>query len=484
MCLPYGRDVTLTDASPGAAAADEVTPRESRRRRIARTLEAHRDLIVDPLAGATVLVVLARPGNPVATGLLGFAAFAGAAGVARRQAAQAALMPLMRHIQPFIAPFLAVLLVAGAEILTGRPHAGFLDLLAAFAASACLDRTLAALVGAPPPGSISAAYIGSPAGAARLARALAAGGSRQYHLAGRVSPDGTAGGAVDELGPLDELDSIVVRERIDVLVLGVEAPRAEVFARVVDGCLELPVRLVELPALFEEVFGHVATAEIDATWFECLACAPGRGGLSPLKRVLDVAGALVVLILLAPVVLVLVLLIRRDGGPGLFQQIRIGERGRPFRVYKLRTMTPESGREAQWAERDDPRVTRVGRFLRTTHLDEVPQLINVLRGEMSLVGPRPEQPEFVDRLERSLPFYQRRHLMRPGITGWAQIRCGYAGSDLGSAWKLCHDLYYAKHRSFGLDLLILCETMVTLVFEREPVLQPESFAYVLREPPR
>jgi lipopolysaccharide/colanic/teichoic acid biosynthesis glycosyltransferase len=103
---------------------------------------------------------------------------------------------------------------------------------------------------------------------------------------------------------------------------------------------------------------------------------------------------------------------------------------------------------------------------------------------MSLVGPRPEQPAFVDRLEQTLPFYQRRHLMRPGITGWAQVRCGYAGSDVGSAWKLCHDLYYAKHRSFGLDLLILCETLSTLLFEREPVLNPESFAYVLREPPR
>jgi lipopolysaccharide/colanic/teichoic acid biosynthesis glycosyltransferase len=147
-------------------------------------------------------------------------------------------------------------------------------------------------------------------------------------------------------------------------------------------------------------------------------------------------------------------------------------------------MTVASGREAQWAERDDPRVTRIGRFLRTAHLDELPQLINVLRGEMSLVGPRPEQPEFVDRLERTLPFYQRRHLMRPGITGWAQIRCGYAGSDHGSAWKLCHDLYYAKHRSLGLDVLILCETLSTLVFDREPVLRPESFAYVLREPPR
>jgi lipopolysaccharide/colanic/teichoic acid biosynthesis glycosyltransferase len=137
---------------------------------------------------------------------------------------------------------------------------------------------------------------------------------------------------------------------------------------------------------------------------------------------------------------------------------------------------------AQWASRDDPRITRVGAVLRATHLDELPQLVNVLRGEMSLVGPRPEQPEFVDRLERTLPFYQRRHLMRPGITGWAQIRCGYAGSDMGSAWKLCHDLYYVRHRSLGLDLLILCETFSTLLFRRDPVVEPDMFAAVAREP--
>jgi lipopolysaccharide/colanic/teichoic acid biosynthesis glycosyltransferase len=100
---------------------------------------------------------------------------------------------------------------------------------------------------------------------------------------------------------------------------------------------------------------------------------------------------------------------------------------------------------------------------------------------MSLVGPRPEQPEFVDRLEQILPFYQRRHLMRPGITGWAQVRCGYAGSDVGSAWKLCHDLYYAKHRSAGVDLLILGETLATLAFKREPVMRPENVAFVLAD---
>jgi lipopolysaccharide/colanic/teichoic acid biosynthesis glycosyltransferase len=182
-----------------------------------------------------------------------------------------------------------------------------------------------------------------------------------------------------------------------------------------------------------------------------------------------------------PLLPVLVLLIRRDGGPALFAQVRIGEGGHRFRLHKLRTMRVGSDASAQWACPDDPRITRIGAWLRRTHLDELPQLVNVLRGEMSLVGPRPEQPEFVDRLEQILPFYQRRHLMRPGITGWAQVRCGYAGSDVGSAWKLCHDLYYAKHRSAGVDLLILGETLATLAFKREPVMRPENVAFVLAD---
>lgn len=152
-------------------------------------------------------------------------------------------------------------------------------------------------------------------------------------------------------------------------------------------------------------------------------------------------------------------ILRRDGGSGIFRQERIGEGGRPFTLYKLRTMRPSSGADAQWAAINDPRVTPAGRLLRCTHVDELPQLFNVLRGEMSLVGPRPEQPAVVERLERNVPFYQRRHLIRPGITGWAQIRCGYARSESGSIWKHCHDLYYLKHRSIRVDLWILAVTV-------------------------
>ena len=128
-------------------------------------------------------------------------------------------------------------------------------------------------------------------------------------------------------------------------------------------------------------------------------------------------------------------------------------------MLKLRSMSVDAEANGpQWSKGEDTRVTRVGRLLRRTHIDELPQLWNVLRGDMTLVGPRPERPELVAQIERQYPHYTRRHLVKPGIAGWAQLRCGYAGSNLGTAWKLCHDLYYVKHRSFLGDLLILFET--------------------------
>jgi exopolysaccharide biosynthesis polyprenyl glycosylphosphotransferase len=483
MRAPYGRPVTVFAkwSEPGAEARS-VWPRIPAKWRAWRWLSPRSDILVGPLCGAAVLAVLALPEDRLRAGILGFCALAAGASIARRVAAQAALLPLMRHVYRFIGPLLGLGALALVELLVGSPASGPLDMLAALVVTGLVAEPWAGLFGAPTPGGARAAYIGSPAAAERLSMALDAVGSRHYVLVGCVTNPavGSAAGA-HRLGELGELARIVVEHDLDLLVMGSDAPRLDVFSEVTETCLGLPVRLVELSSLFEEVFGHVPTAEINASWFQCLAEPHSRTSASPVKRLVDVCGALISLTLALPLLPVLVLLIRRDGGPALFTQVRIGEGGERFRLLKLRTMRVGMDSSAQWACADDPRMTRVGAWLRRTHLDELPQLVNVLRGEMSLVGPRPEQPEFVDRLEQMLPFYQRRHLMRPGITGWAQIRCGYAGSDIGSAWKLCHDLYYAKHRSAGVDLLILCETLATLFFEREAVMKPENVAFVLAD---
>ncbi len=320
------------------------------------------------------------------------------------------------------------------------------------------------------------AVIGSAQTSLALRRELRLAGEDCSEVIGRIAFGDDTGGdpEMPVIGRLGQLDQVVAANRIDLLVLSGEAPRIEVFDEAL-AAADRSIRICELSDFYEAVFAHVPTAEINACWFDYLV-HPCYRDSAKVKRFIDVAGALIVGLAALPLIAVAALLIRRDGGPAFFSQVRVGEGGRPITIHKLRTMRPGTGDAAQWSSSDDPRVTSIGRFLRRTHLDELPQLINVLRGEMSLVGPRPEQPEFVRRLERDLPFYQRRHLIKPGITGWAQIRCGYAGSDIGSAWKLCHDLFYMKYRSLKLDFAIMLRTATKMFFEHQADIGTEPAA--------
>ena len=174
------------------------------------------------------------------------------------------------------------------------------------------------------------------------------------------------------------------------------------------------------------------------------------------------------LLLFVPFFPVVALLVKTTSeGPIFFRQTRVGMGGRPFFVYKFRSMfTNAEAGGARWATKDDPRVTKWGMFMRKTRIDEIPQLWNVLRGDMGFVGPRPERPEFVPMLSAHLPFYYLRHLIRPGLTGWAQVRYGYGATLAESREKLEFDLYYIKHASLGLDLLIMFETVKTILRRR------------------
>jgi len=169
-----------------------------------------------------------------------------------------------------------------------------------------------------------------------------------------------------------------------------------------------------------------------------------------------------------PVIPFIALAVRLSSpGPILFRQTRVGRRGRPFTIFKFRTMAQNAeAKGAVWAAKNDPRVTSLGRFMRKTRLDEIPQLWNVLHGDMAFVGPRPERPEFVQWLTNEIPYYELRHIIRPGITGWAQVRYQYGASLEETKQKLEYDLYYVKHLSLGLDLLIMFETIKTVVLRR------------------
>jgi lipopolysaccharide/colanic/teichoic acid biosynthesis glycosyltransferase len=183
------------------------------------------------------------------------------------------------------------------------------------------------------------------------------------------------------------------------------------------------------------------------------------------KRLFDIVVAAVGLLVTVPLMLVAVVIVGSSGGPLFYRQLRLGANGRPFWILKFRSMYvgAEQPGVARWAEANDPRIIRGGRFLRLTRIDELPQLWNVLNGDMSIVGPRPERPEFVEELEADVPFWDRRHLVKPGITGWAQIRSGYAADTLGTEEKLSYDLWYLRHRSLLLDFVICLKTVPRVV---------------------
>lgn len=226
---------------------------------------------------------------------------------------------------------------------------------------------------------------------------------------------------------------------------------------------------IVMPAVYEPATGHALTEHLDSTWPDSTAARNRVRRLQLAgKWMLDISLAVLGLGLLALALPAIALAIFLDcPGPVFYVQTRVGKGGKLFSLYKFRSMVPgaENG-HALWAEVDDPRVTRVGRLLRRTHLDELPQFLNILKGEMSLVGPRPERPEFVEQLAREIPSYHARHQVKPGATGWALVMQGYGGSKEDSLRKLQYDLYYIRHWSLRFDVLILAKTLaVMLKFE-------------------
>ena len=218
-------------------------------------------------------------------------------------------------------------------------------------------------------------------------------------------------------------------------------------------------------AFVERETGQIALDALRPSSFLFADGFPALFGRLPLKRGFDLVASLGLLALTWPVMLLAALAIGLESGfrePILYRQIRVGQHERPFSILKFRTMRVDAGND--FARPNDPRITRVGRLLRETRIDELPQLINVLRGEMSLVGPRPEQPNYVADLRAAIPFYGLRHLGKPGLTGWAQICYPYADSEQSSREKLQYDLYYLKNASVGFDLLILLQTVHTILW--------------------
>ena len=264
------------------------------------------------------------------------------------------------------------------------------------------------------------------------------------------------------LGTFDDLFHIVEKEQIQAIVVAREDQHYTFPMEALFDLKTMGLQIIEGKRLLEQVSGRI---HVDAIRPIQLIFADGfrrPKAVVALKRATDAAVGGVGLVVLAPVFAVIGALIRLDSrGPIFYRQIRIGLHGKPFSIWKFRSMRVDAElvHTPVWASKRDSRVTRVGRIMRTWRLDELPQLINVVRGEMSLVGPRPERPIFVQELREEIPYYDLRHTVRPGITGWAQVRFPYAASKEESYQKLQYDLYYVKHMSLRLDLRIATETL-------------------------
>jgi len=222
------------------------------------------------------------------------------------------------------------------------------------------------------------------------------------------------------------------------------------------------VHVNDFSSFIERETGRVDLDTVNPSWLIFSdGFSSGRAVSSVAKRLFDIAASSVLLALTVPLIVLFALLVKLDSkGPAFFRQLRVGLYGQPFYVLKLRSMrTDAETAGAQWACKDDPRITRIGKFIRKVRIDELPQTWSVLKGEMSFVGPRPERPEFVADLEDKLPYYAERHMVKPGITGWAQINYPYGASIEDSRHKLEYDLYYAKNYTPFLDLLIILQTL-------------------------
>jgi sugar transferase (PEP-CTERM system associated) len=271
------------------------------------------------------------------------------------------------------------------------------------------------------------------------------------------------------IGAVDDIPSIVRARKVDRVVVSLADARGKL---PVEKLLEMKldgVTFDHLASVYEEYTGKIAVENLRPSWFIFSRGFKKSRLVSASKRFLDVTLTAIGLVITLPVFALLALAVRlTSAGPALYLQRRVGQRGRIFTIHKFRTMRANAEAETGpvWASKDDPRMTSIGRFLRRTRLDELPQLWNVLRGDMSLVGPRPERPEFVTDLTKQIPFYGQRHIVRPGLTGWAQVRYTYGATTEDALQKLQYDLFYIKNMSLALDLFIMAKTVKTVVTRR------------------
>lgn len=264
------------------------------------------------------------------------------------------------------------------------------------------------------------------------------------------------------------LSAIAKQNRVTEIVVGSRDRRLTLPINELLECKLSGVRVMDLTTFFERESGRIELESLNGSWLVFADGFQQSFVKTWVKRVFDIVASTALLILCSPIMALTALLIKlEDGGPVFYRQDRVGQGYRPFALLKFRSMrvNAEPDGAPRWAAKNDHRVTRLGGFLRKVRIDELPQALNVLRGDMSFVGPRPERPFFVDKLSESIPYYGYRHTIKPGITGWAQVRYPYGASVEDAVEKLKYDLYYVKNNSLFLDLIILFQTLQVVIFQ-------------------
>jgi sugar transferase (PEP-CTERM system associated) len=271
------------------------------------------------------------------------------------------------------------------------------------------------------------------------------------------------------IGTYENLRSVVVRERVDKVIIAAPERRGRLPIGELLGARAQGIEFLEGNRFYEQISGKVCLEEMKPSGFIYAKGFKKSGFAKWSKRFTGVIVSLAIGIITFPVMILLAILIKLDSaGPIFYRQERVGEEGRPFMLLKFRSMkeNAEALSGPVWAEEHDPRVTRIGRIMRKTRLDELPQIINVLKGDMSFVGPRPERQFFVEKLSQEIPFYPLRFAVKPGVTGWAQISYSYGASVEDAKEKLRYELYYIKNMSLLFDLLIIFQTIKIVFFGR------------------
>jgi sugar transferase (PEP-CTERM system associated) len=271
------------------------------------------------------------------------------------------------------------------------------------------------------------------------------------------------------LGNIKELTKIVEERKPSVVVVALSERRGMFPYKEILDCKLQGIRIEDWPTFYEKLTGKIIIHNLRPSWL-IFADGFARNSLTRMvKRSVDILLAAVGLCLALPISVLIAMLTSLDScGPVFFRQERVGEHGKVFTLYKFRTMVQDAEKATGpvWAQETDPRRTRLGKILRRTGLDEIPQMLNVLKGDMSFVGPRPERPHFVTELQEKIPYYAQRLVVKPGITGWAQVRYGYGATVEDAIEKLQFDLYYIKNMSFSLDMLILLSTAHKVLFAK------------------